>query len=74
MTSEQRMINLSAPKGNIDVVIDTDAYNEIDDQFAIAYLLRSTEKLNTRAIYAAPFTIQCPSVPRTVWKRAIPRY
>ena len=55
MTNEQRLINLNVPKGNIDVVLDTDAYNEIDDQFAIAYLLRSTEKLNTRAIYAAPF-------------------
>ena len=39
----------------IDVVLDTDAYNEIDDQFAISYLLMSKEKLNTKAIYAAPF-------------------
>ena len=46
---------LEKPKGKIDVVLDTDAYNEIDDQFALAYLLRSKEKLNTRAIYAAPF-------------------
>ena len=43
------------PRGCVDVVLDTDAYNEVDDQYAIAYLLRSTEKLNTRAIYAAPF-------------------
>lgn len=46
---------LLPPKGIVDVVLDTDAYNEIDDQFAIAYLLRSKEKLNTVAIYAAPF-------------------
>lgn len=39
----------------LDVVLDTDAYNEIDDQFAIAYLLRSAKRLNTKAIYAAPF-------------------
>ena len=39
----------------LDVVLDTDAYNEIDDQFAIAYLLRSSDRLHTRAIYAAPF-------------------
>ena len=32
----------------------TDAYNEIDDQFAIAYLLKS-EGLRTLALYAAPF-------------------
>lgn len=55
MTNEQRIKNLSVPSGMIDVVLDTDAYNEIDDQYAIAYLLKSTEKLNTKAIYAAPF-------------------
>ncbi len=55
MTNEQRFKNLSVPAGKVDVVLDTDAYNEIDDQFAIAYLLRSKEKLNTKAIYAAPF-------------------
>jgi len=55
MTYEQRIKNLSVPTGKIDVVLDTDAYNEIDDQFAIAYLLRSKERLNTKAIYAAPF-------------------
>ncbi len=46
---------LLPPNGDVDVVLDTDAYNEVDDQFAIAYLLRSTEKATTRAIYAAPF-------------------
>ncbi len=37
------------------VVIDTDTYNEIDDQFALAYLLRSHDIATTEAIYAAPF-------------------
>ncbi len=55
MTNEQRIKNLSIPEGRVDVVLDTDAYNEIDDQYAIAYLLKSKEKLNTKAIYAAPF-------------------
>lgn len=55
MTNEQRIKNLSVPKGRVDVVLDTDAYNEIDDQFAISYLIKSKEKLNTKAIYAAPF-------------------
>lgn len=55
MTDDLRMKNLSVPSGKVDVVLDTDAYNEIDDQFAIAYLLKSKEKLNTKAIYAAPF-------------------
>ena len=55
MTKEQFIKNLSVPEGKVDVVIDTDAFNEIDDQFAIAYLIRSVEKLNTRSVYAAPF-------------------
>ena len=54
MTNEQRIKNLSVPCGKVDVVLDTDAYNEVDDQFAIAYLLKSKNKLNTVAIYAAP--------------------
>ena len=49
------MKNLSVPKGMVDVVLDTDAYNEADDQFAISYLIKSKEKLNTKAIYAALF-------------------
>ena len=55
MTNEKRLKNLSVPEGATDVVLDTDAFNEIDDQFAIAYLLRNGKKLRTRAIYAAPF-------------------
>ena len=37
------------------MVLDTDTYNEIDDQFALAYMLSYDEKLNVKAIYAAPF-------------------
>lgn len=55
MTNEQRIKNLSVPTGRVDVVLDTDAFNEIDDQFAISYLIKSKEKLNTKSIYAAPF-------------------
>lgn len=49
---------LEKPKGKVDVVIDTDTYNEIDDQYALSYLIKSDEKLNLKAIYAAPFTNQ----------------
>ena len=55
MTQEQYLKNLSVPAGPIDVVLDTDAYNEIDDQFAISYLLKKPEKLQVRGICAAPF-------------------
>ena len=47
---------MNLPNYPLDVVLDTDAYNEIDDQYAIAYLLRSKPRLNTLAIYAAPFS------------------
>ncbi len=55
MKFEQHLKNLSVPQGKIDVILDTDTYNEADDQFALAYLLASEEKLNTAAVYAAPF-------------------
>jgi len=31
MMNEQRLNNLSVPQRRVDVVLDTDAYNEIDD-------------------------------------------
>lgn len=46
---------LERPNKRVDVVLDTDTYNEIDDQYALAYLIKSQEKLNIKAIYAAPF-------------------
>ncbi len=47
--------NLSVPQGIVDCVLDTDTYNEIDDQFALAYMLKCPERMNVKAIYAAPF-------------------
>lgn len=55
MTTEQYFRNLRVPEGRIDAVLDTDAFNEIDDQFALAYLLRSEEKVCLREVFAAPF-------------------
>lgn len=46
---------LKRPTGKVDVVLDTDTFNEIDDQFALAYLIKSKDRLNLKAIYAAPF-------------------
>ena len=37
------------------VVLDTDTFNEIDDQFALAYLARATDRVDLEAVYAAPF-------------------
>ncbi len=43
-------------KNKISVVLDTDTYNEIDDQFALSYLTKCDKEFNLEAIYAAPFT------------------
>lgn len=64
LTTEQRLSMLQAPTGKVDMVLDTDAYNEIDDQFAIAYALTATEKLNLKALYAAPFHNRRSTGPR----------
>jgi len=47
---------LNRPQGPVNAVLDTDAYNEIDDQFAIAYFLNSPEIIIPQAVYAAPFS------------------
>ncbi|MEY8353112.1 nucleoside hydrolase [Lachnospiraceae bacterium 54-53] len=53
--NERLVRRLAKPRGKADVVIDTDTYNEIDDQYALAYAVKSDDKLNLKAIYAAPF-------------------
>lgn len=37
------------------VILDTDISNEVDDQFALAYLIRSLDEINLQAITIAPF-------------------
>ena len=46
---------LTPREGKIDMVLDTDTFNEVDDQFALAYCMLSPERLNVQAVYAAPF-------------------
>lgn len=54
--SEDAMLDrLKPPTSKVSAVIDTDTYNEIDDQFAVVYALLSPEKINVEAIYAAPY-------------------
>jgi hypothetical protein len=50
-----RLHRLQPPAGEIRMVLDTDTFNEIDDQFALTYALLSSPKLRVEAIYAAPF-------------------
>ena len=46
---------LALPAGIVPVVIDTDTYNEIDDQYAVSYGILSPERMEVEAIYAAPY-------------------
>ena len=43
------------PAGVVRAVVDTDTYNEIDDQFAVVYGLLSPGRIRAEALYAAPF-------------------
>lgn len=50
-----RLERLRPPTGKARMVLDTDTYNEIDDQFALVHALLSPEQLAVEAVYAAPF-------------------
>ena len=43
-------------KEKINVILDTDTYNECDDQFALAYMLKSQDVFNIEAITVAPYS------------------
>ena len=55
LPTEELIRKLEPPKGKIRMVLDTDTYNEVDDQFAMAYSLLSPDRMEVEAIYAAPF-------------------
>jgi purine nucleosidase len=55
LSPEEQLKRLEFPTGSLRMVLDTDTYNEIDDQFAVAYALLSPERLRVEALYAAPF-------------------
>ncbi len=50
-----RLKQLEPPKGKVRMVLDTDTYNEMDDQFALCYAFLSKEKIQLEAVYAAPY-------------------
>ncbi len=55
VSDEHRLALLRPPTKRVRMVLDTDTYNEIDDQFALVYALLSPDKLDVQAVYAAPF-------------------
>lgn len=73
LTEEMRLHMLTVPVERPDVVLDTDTFNEVDDQYALAYLIHASERVNLRAVYAAPFYSQ-PffSTPIIYWRSDSP--
>ena len=55
LSDELRLKRLTPPSGPVRMVLDTDTFNEIDDQFCVVHALFSPERLKVEAIYAAPF-------------------
>lgn len=53
-----RTVRLALPRAGTRprIVIDTDAANEIDDPFALAWVLLAPERLDVLAVYAAPYS------------------
>lgn len=43
-------------KEKINVILDIDTYNECDDQFALAYMIKSQDIFNIEAITVAPYS------------------
>ncbi len=69
--SEELLIKrLAHPTGKIRMVLDTDTYNEIDDQFAIIYAMLSQEKMELEALYAAPFFNELSTGPKNGMERS----
>lgn len=48
--------NIKKYSNRINVILDTDTYNEADDQFALSYLLKSQDMFNIEAITTAPYS------------------
>lgn len=61
---EQLVQRLTPPHRKVRIVLDTDTYNEIDDQFAVIYAMKSPERLQVEACYAAPFHNELSTGPK----------
>ena len=59
LSDEEREQKLNVPSEKIHLIIDTDAKNEVDDQFAVSWALRSSDRFIVDAVYAAPFSHDC---------------
>lgn len=55
LSDADRLKLLTPRPGKLRAVLDTDTYNEIDDQFALVQAILSPDRISLEAIYAAPF-------------------
>jgi purine nucleosidase len=58
LSQDERLRLLQPPSGPVRVVLDSDMANEIDDQFALTWMLLSQDVLKIEGIYAEPFSFQ----------------
>jgi purine nucleosidase len=56
LDEDERRRLLAEPDGPVRVIIDTDAANEIDDQFALAWALLSPTQVTVEAVIAEPYS------------------
>lgn len=49
---------LEPPKPPVRIVIDSDVDNEVDDYFALAWILQSPESFQIEGVYAAPYSFR----------------
>ncbi len=55
VSDDDRRRLLEPGEGRLRVLLDTDTYNEIDDQFVLVHALLSPDRIDLEAIHAAPF-------------------
>ena len=48
-------LELMRTPGRKKIILDTDTYNEVDDQFALAYAMLSDDRIDLLSVNAAPF-------------------
>jgi hypothetical protein len=70
ITDDERRRMLEPPTGRVRMVLDTDAHNEIDDQYTIAWALLSQDVLEVEGLYAAPYShAQRGEALRNAWRQ-----
>ncbi len=56
LTFAERAYLMDVPlQGKLPIIIDSDTFNEIDDQYAITWAMLNEQRLDLKALHAAPF-------------------